>query len=194
MHKRPKIFLIGAFLPLVWALGFAVFSLVSLNMTQADGAQTSDAIIVLTGGKERIETGLRLFAAGKAQNLFISGVNPQVKKNDILAQWQGDTPLPVCCITIGQEAVTTLGNAQETAAWIRTQNIASIHLVTSHYHMIRALQEFRALMPELEIAVYPIAPPPESYESQKLWRILFEEYHKYLYRAVQLTLMKVFSV
>ena len=69
--------LIGVLLVL-WLGGFAWF-LGSSLWVSIDRASPTDAIVVLTGGKSRLETGLELLAAGKAGKLFVSGVNPAVQ-------------------------------------------------------------------------------------------------------------------
>ena len=67
-------------LPLL--IGFFWF-VENLPEATADASET-DAIVVLTGGSERLSTGLALLDSGKARRLFVSGVNARVEVADLL--------------------------------------------------------------------------------------------------------------
>lgn len=180
-----------ALLLTLWMAGFSLFISSSLNIRPSETTAQSDSIIVLTGGKMRIEEGLKLFSLGKAPELFITGVHPDSTLADITARYDGEAPLPACCITIEQEAVTTIGNAAHTVPWIQKKNMTQAHLVTSNYHFMRAKLEFQALMPELDIVPHTVEPPAGSYEDRIFWQLMMEEYHKYLFRYTQLMLKGV---
>ena len=173
---------------LIWLIGYGAFVLNILSKTH-DTYQNPDAIIVLTGGNNRIATGLQLFSEKKAPKLFITGVNASVSDTDINALWTGDTPLP-CCIEMGREATTTRENAIETKDWIEKNNIKSIILVTSDYHTDRALQEFRALIPHIAIHKHPVKEQKYSLKHLNFWKLTFSEYNKLIFRKVILTLVK----
>ena len=181
-----RFFLVGLFAVLVWLTGFAAFAFYALSAPIPELNRTSDAIIVLTGGTDRIEDGLELFATGKASHLFISGVHPDVKKAEILAKWSGETALPPCCWELGRTATTTYENAQESRDWARDNDITSIVLVTSNYHMPRAMLEFNAVLPDVDIVPYAIEQSDLDQKEKRIWFLLFEEYHKLLLRWLQL--------
>ena len=63
---------------LVWLGGFAWF-VVSSYLIRDDPSSSTDAIVVLTGGRQRLETGLELLAAGKAKKLFISDGSSRIR-------------------------------------------------------------------------------------------------------------------
>ena len=168
-----------------WVIGFGVFFGFAMAPPQEQYRQT-DAIIVLTGGANRIQEGLSLFAQKKSRNLFISGVNKDVTKPEFLVLWTGSTALPACCVTLGYEATSTLENAIETQGWVRENNIKTIRLVTGNYHMARALLELRASLPDVKIYMHPVWQPDLSLNDQRFWVLLLMEYHKSLYRALQL--------
>lgn len=136
----------------------------------------ADAIIVLTGGTKRIEVAVKLLEQKKAGFLFISGVNPDVKAKEFLPQSNDE----LCCIFLGYKASDTKENAHETREWISEQNIETIRLVTSNYHMMRAMLEFRKIMPNLEIIPHPVRPDGFNVWDQKFWPIIFSEYNKTL--------------
>lgn len=186
MPLSKRLYLAFLCLAFLWLAGFAIFSFGALNADKGTEALTADAIIVLTGGADRVEEGLSLFAAGKANHLFISGVHPDVKKHEIEALWTGEAQLPRCCITIGRKATTTIENAAESTKWVRENGIQSIFLVTSNYHMARAKLELRDSMPGLEIYPYPVAQSNLTRQEKRLWALFFSEYHKFLLRRLQL--------
>jgi uncharacterized SAM-binding protein YcdF (DUF218 family) len=144
----------------------------------------TDAIVVLTGGSERLDTGLRLLAEGFAAKVFVSGVARGVDIATLhrLARRQPDEL--ACCIAIGYRADNTAGNARETSAWMREQGYASLRLVTAGYHMPRSLLEFRRAMAGLVIIPHPVFPPRFKRARWWLWpgtaSLLTSEYSKYL--------------
>ena len=186
MHIIKKIILGIALLFTLWILGFVAFSLSALISGQQGKDETTDAIVALTGGQNRIQEALDLFAQGKASHLFISGVFKDVRKRDITGLWEGEHALPTCGITLGYEATTTEQNAQETREWIIKEDYQSIRLVTGNYHMARSLLELRHAMPGIDIYAHPVKQPNLGVFSKRFWELVFTEYHKYLYRRVQL--------
>src|SRR3954452_13481156 len=105
------------FLLAVWLGGFVWFVGSSL-WVKIDHAASTDAIVVLTGGKMRLETGLELLQAGKAAKLFVSGVNPAVDRETLLRAFGQVAQREACCIVLGHAANNTVGNALETALWM----------------------------------------------------------------------------
>jgi uncharacterized SAM-binding protein YcdF (DUF218 family) len=77
---RLAIIIVAVLLPIV--IGFIRFAS-NLPQPSADQSRT-DAIVVLTGGGDRISTGLALLEAGKAERLFVSGVHPGVGVAELL--------------------------------------------------------------------------------------------------------------
>lgn len=143
---------------LAWVAGLLWFAS-EIPAKVADTTTHTDAIVVLTGGAERIETGLALLDEGLADHLFVSGVGEQVKTGDLLPRTPTLRADVREKITVGTAANNTPGNALETAAWARTMNIHSIRLVTASYHMRRSLLEFHAAMPAIAIVPHAVFPP-----------------------------------
>jgi len=175
----------GAALFLLWAVGFILFA---ARPAPENESRSTDAIVVLTGGRLRLQSGIDLLRAGKGRKLFISGVNQQVDLDELLhisgnasdeaAYWAA------CCVVLGHEADNTLGNAQETARWMRGQGFHNLRLVTAWYHMPRSLLEFERAMPDIEIVAHPVFPEQVKSERWWAWRgtamLLMNEYAKYL--------------
>jgi len=148
-----------------------------------------EAIVVLTGGSDRLTTGLDLLKADKGRKLLVSGVYPGLRLDTILARQSVEQRLRDCCIALGHSAADTVGNAEETHQWMRTENFHSLRLVTAHYHMPRSLLIFRAFMPDAQIIPHPVA--PETVRLDAWWQnggtamLLAREYHKYLLAALR---------
>ncbi len=177
---------------LLWLGGYGVFAGKVSALSASNTPKTTDAIIVLTGGNGRIEHGVALYRAHKAKHLFISGVNPQVDVREMSKTWADEGSLPECCITLGHEAVNTRGNATESGLWMKKNNLSSARLVTSSYHMPRAMLEFRHTLPDAILVPYPVV--PENYSSWRggFWTITMGEYNKTIltWLRLKLTLQK----
>jgi uncharacterized SAM-binding protein YcdF (DUF218 family) len=175
----------------LWLAGFVWFVVGSLSPGDDPTAQT-DAIVVLTGGRLRLETGVDLFGEGKARKLFISGVNHRVDRGALMRVFAPIADRARCCIVLGHDADDTFGNARETASWMREQGFASLRLVTSWYHMRRSLLEFHRAMPEIRVVASPVfAERDEGEGGAEAWlaaaALTVGEYDKFL--AVRLRLM-----
>lgn len=176
-------------LVLIWALGFIWFAANVVTMKPEYMDEKTDAIIVLTGGDKRVNEGLDLLANGKADKLFISGVNQQVKPEELVALWPGNKEKVLCCITLGYNAEDTGDNAMESDEWIGANNIKSIRLVTSNYHMARSGLIFHQKMPTLEIYRHPVVPADFDPWGSQFWPFAFEEYNKFLLTWLRLDLL-----
>ncbi|MFM8615734.1 MAG: YdcF family protein, partial [Alphaproteobacteria bacterium] len=124
--KLRRLSLLALALLLLWLGGFIWF-LRAVQETAAD-VGAADAIVVLTGGTERVETGFRLLEEGAAPRLFVSGVHPESRLAD-LARGAGVDPAKLTGrVELGHAAASTRGNAVEIAAWAKQRNVASIRL------------------------------------------------------------------
>jgi uncharacterized SAM-binding protein YcdF (DUF218 family) len=181
-----KVLVVVAVLILPIVIGFVHF-VGALPPPTTDMSQT-DAIVVLTGGGDRIPAALTLLEEGKAKKLFVSGVHRGVDVNDLLRidrnQSQKPDPSLAGRIDLGDTAADTFGNSVESVAWMRANSFKSMRLVTADYHMRRALIEFRMEAPDLIIVPNPIH--PASIGDGRWWRdratfsLLLGEYAKYL--------------
>lgn len=167
---------------LCWVGGFIAFI---NNLPNSISAIKTDAVIVLTGGSSRVAEGFKILEQKLANILFISGVGQDVKVNELLTLYKQD---PTSKVEIGKKALNTTGNALEAKDWIDKNNIRSIRLVTSNYHLPRSLLEFHKTMPNLTIIPHPVVPPimQKSYWwlNPKLDIMLFNEYNHYLISAI----------
>ncbi|MDP6351271.1 MAG: YdcF family protein [Alphaproteobacteria bacterium] len=166
-----------------WLAGLADFADSVAKEPQPPLTRT-DAIVVLTGGSERIATGLGLLRDGHARKLFISGVYRGVDVSRLLHAAEQAGQQFADRITLGHTADDTLGNARETATWMAEQGFESVRLVTAAYHMPRSLIEFRHAMPGIELVPHPVFPPNVRLDDWWRWPgttvLLASEYTKYL--------------
>ena len=164
--------------------GVALFATHIGQMTTPENPPEADAIIVLTGGQARLDAALELLKSGKGERLLISGVNPSTSSATLQAATGGDKALFSCCVDIDHAALDTIGNAEESAKWVRTHDYNRVLLVTNNYHMPRSLLEVGRLLDREELAPYPVV---NSKLDNGGWivqpdvlRVLFTEYNKYL--------------
>jgi uncharacterized SAM-binding protein YcdF (DUF218 family) len=164
-----------ALFAIAYALGLAGFI---LTLPREAALRSADGIVVLTGGRGRLQQGLTHLKAGRAKRLLVSGVDQTVRRNEFEIAYHVPTKLSACCIDLGKDAVDTISNAQETAAWVKKNKFNSVILVTTDWHMRRAQFEMeRALGGEVRV----IGDAVKS--DARLWT-LFKEYNKYLARRI----------
>ena len=165
-----------------WAMGLAWFA-GEMPAAPATEVPPTDAVVVLTGGSRRLAAGLDLLARGEVKKLLISGVHPDVVKAEIAGGDPRLRALAECCVALGYEATDTVGNAVETAGWMRREGFTSLTLVTATYHMPRSLAEFRRALPEARVVPFPVF--PETFKRDGWWHwpgsaaLVVIEYHKY---------------
>jgi len=154
---------------LIWALGFLWFT---VSLPQPADDLSTDAVIVPTGGPGRIAQGLSVLDAGLANRMLVTGVDPEVTPGEFAAQFEVEEQQMDCCVTLGFRAVDTRTNATETADWVRQNEIRSLRLVTTDWHMRRAAGELGRTLPAGVDVVRDAVPSEPSLAS------LFLEYHK----------------
>lgn len=158
-------------LVLVWALGFLWFTVFLPSPAEQE---TTDAVIVPTGGAGRIAQGLNVLDQGFARIMFVSGVDPEVTREEFAIEFEVEPEVMECCVTLGFAAVDTRSNAAETAQWVADNKISSLRLVTTDWHMRRAASELDRTLPDGVTVIRDAVPSQPSLAS------LFLEYHKLL--------------
>ncbi|WP_420839944.1 YdcF family protein [Allorhizobium sonneratiae] len=116
----------------------------------------ADAIVVLTGGYQRIDQAVDLLRRGAGKRLLISGVHPTTTPAQIRRMTQSSADLFACCVDMGYEAIDTIGNANETERWIHDKGYKSVLVVTSNYHIERSLMELRRIDHQTHFIPYPV--------------------------------------
>ncbi len=180
-----------AALALIW-LGGLIYFIQSLPRPGPDDTQATDAIVVLTGGAERLEAGLALLGAERGQRLLISGVDRATTARDLQNRADNAAAKFACCVDLGHEAPDTVGNALETALWVREHGFTSLRLVTASYHMPRSLLLFQETMPAVRVVPNPVF--SSNVDVEGWWhrpysaRVLANEFTKYLLSLLKIRL------
>lgn len=142
----------------------------------------ADAIVVLTGGPDRIAEAVRLLTERHAGHLLISGVNEQTDEDDLVRTVPALQKFLACCVTIDRDALNTRDNALQTLAWTKQNNFRSIILVTAHAHLPRALFELRVSGgADLQVSPWRVGGPsnPEDWwRDTNTLRAMVTEYTK----------------
>ncbi|MFY7958767.1 MAG: YdcF family protein [Elsteraceae bacterium] len=161
-----------------------------LPMEPAERERKTDAIVVLTGGSERVRTGFQLLAEGLAPRLFFSGVGKDVEARALAGADLVDPSKLACCVALGRAAADTAGNATETAGYAAGIGLRSIRLVTASYHMPRSLLQFRHALPQVQITPHPVFPAGFKHVDWWQWPgsagLVAGEYVKWRYAWISL--------
>jgi uncharacterized SAM-binding protein YcdF (DUF218 family) len=164
-------------------IGFVGF-VAQLHGTEAKPAGTADGIVVLTGGSSRVSDAMELLAGGYGKRLLISGVHPTNDASDISRSLTDNQSLLSCCVDLDRSAVNTRSNASETRRWAHERGFKSLIVVTSNYHMPRAIVELTHAMPEIRLIPYAVV--GDKWREEPWWtsgatvRLLLSEYVKYV--------------
>jgi uncharacterized SAM-binding protein YcdF (DUF218 family) len=173
------------------AIGFVGF-LSQLRTGELKPAKNADGIVVLTGGSSRVSDAMELLAGGYGKRLLISGVHPTNGTSDISRSLPDSQGLLGCCVDLDRSAVNTRSNAVETRRWARERGFKSLIVVTSNYHMPRAIVELSHEMPEIELI--PFAVIGDKWRDEPWWtsgttlRLLLSEYAKYVAAEIRVRL------
>lgn len=164
---------------IAWCGGFLWF-LLNTYMPSVPPVR-ADGIVVLTGGEDRLATAFQMLNEGRADQLLVSGVPQTVSLRDMERSAHLARPPAASQITLGHQAQTTVGNADETSGWVEAHHIRTLIVVTAGYHMPRALLELSRAMPA--VTLYPMRVQPTAiYDGFRphVWRLLVSEYTKWL--------------
>lgn len=173
------------------AIGFVGF-LSQLRGAEITPDRKADGIVVLTGGSSRVSDAMELLAAGYGKRLLISGVHPTNAASDISRSLPDNQSLLRCCVDLDRSAVNTRSNAAEARRWAHERGFKSLIVVTSNYHMPRAILELSHAMPD--IALIPFAVVGDKWRDEPWWtsgatlRLLLSEYAKYVAAEVRVRL------
>lgn len=144
-------------LAVAWTIGFWFFLREVSRAPAPDEPLKADAVVVYTGlGGPRIKAAMDLMGKGVGERLLISGVNADISREQLAALWTGPPETFDCCVDLGWEAQTTVGNAREVRDWAKSHEFESLVLVTSDYHMPRALIETREALPEIALTAFRV--------------------------------------
>jgi uncharacterized SAM-binding protein YcdF (DUF218 family) len=189
--RRIKSFAIRLALLCGIAVVFGFFAFIWLLPSQEIALdRKADGIVVLTGGTSRVTDGLELLASGHGKRLLITGVNPGTTTGDIGRQVANYGRFLTCCVDLDYSALNTLGNAVQTRRWALDRGFHSLIIVTSAYHMPRALAEIAHQLPDVTLIPFPVV--SDRLRIEPWWsngdttRLVLSEYFKYLFAHLRM--------
>jgi len=152
----------------------------------------ADGIVALTGAAGRIPDAIELLATERGKRLLITGVHRATSSREIARITPLYSKYFSCCIDLDRSALNTFGNALETRRWARENNFNSLIVVTSNWHMPRAMAELAHQLPDVTLIAYPVI--SEKVKTEPWWsntdtaRLLLAEYSKYLFALMRMRL------
>jgi uncharacterized SAM-binding protein YcdF (DUF218 family) len=173
--------------------GFAWFAS-RLPSEEVHLSQDADGIVVLTGGSSRVTDALELLASGRSKRLLITGVNPGTTTGEIARQMPDFARDLACCVDLDYSAQNTLGNAVGTRRWAVDRGFHSLIIVTSTYHMPRAMAELANQLPDATLIPFPVL--SDKLRVEPWWsnsattRLVLSEYLKFLYAKLRMRIDK----
>ena len=171
--------------------GFCWFVL-SIPSEEVTLDRNADGIVVLTGAAARIPDAIELLSAQRGKRLLISGVHRDTRAREIARLTPLYSKFFTCCIDLDRSALNTFGNAIEAKRWARQHNFNSLIVVTSNWHMPRAMAELAHQLPDVTLISFPVISP--KIKDEPWWsnldtaRLLFAEYLKYLFALTRMRL------
>ena len=165
------------------AVGFGWF-IVNIAGDEVTLDTKADGIVALTGAAARIPDAIELLATDRGKRLLITGVHRATSSKEIARLTPLYSKYFTCCIDLDRSALNTFGNALETKRWARAHNFNSLIVVTSNWHMPRAMAELAHQLPDVTLVAYPVI--SEKVKTEPWWsnldtaRFLFAEYLKYV--------------
>jgi uncharacterized SAM-binding protein YcdF (DUF218 family) len=156
--------------------------------------RNADGIVALTGGASRIADAIELLALGRGKRLLISGVNRATSSKEISRLNPEFERWVRCCVDFDR-SLNTLGNAVETRRWAESRGFRSLIVVTSNYHMPRALAELSHQLPEVSLVPFPVV--TDRQRADPWWaggataRLMLTEYAKYVFAKLRMGLHPV---
>jgi uncharacterized SAM-binding protein YcdF (DUF218 family) len=163
--------------------GFFWF-VMSIPSEEVQLTRQADGIVVLTGAAARIPDAVELLADERAKRLLITGVYRATSSREIGRITPLYSKYFSCCIDLDRSALNTYGNALQARRWAHEHNFMSLIVVTSNWHMPRAMAELAHQLPDVKLIAYPVI--SARVKNDPWWsdlataRLLLAEYLKYL--------------
>jgi uncharacterized SAM-binding protein YcdF (DUF218 family) len=183
-------FVLCASAALLIGLGFVWF-IWHVPAEEVSLERDADGIVALTGGASRITDAIELLASGRGKRLLISGANRATNSNEISRLNPEFERWVRCCVDFDR-SLNTLGNAVETQRWAERRGFRSLIIVTSNYHMPRALAEIAHQLPDVVLVPFPVV--TDRQRTERWWghwvttRRMFIEYVKYVFAKARMAL------
>jgi hypothetical protein len=168
------------------AWGFVCF-LRGIHRLERLPLEQADAIVAFSGDPERLRQAVNLLAKGYGRRLLITGPNKRIV---MALLWALEPDLFACCVELDPSSRNTIGDADATRRWATHNGFASMIVVTSNYHLPRAMLELDHALPRIRKLPYAVsgglAEPNIWLGSPAPPGLLALEYAKYIVRRAWL--------
>jgi len=173
-----------ALVALTWGFVSFVRGIYRLELLPIERA---DAIVAFSGDPERLRKAVGLLAKGYGRRLLITGPNKRI----VMARLRALEPdLFACCVELDPASRNTVGDADSARRWAAQNGFTSVIVVTSNYHLPRAMLELDHALPRIRKLPYAVsgglAEPNQWLGSPAPPGLLVLEYAKYLVRRAWL--------
>ena len=187
---------------ILWFIGLFNYKENIVSLKKSSFVEPNN-IVILTGGSNRIKDGFKIInnfnkSDLKSIKLLISGTGKGFTKlsiNKILSKNNDFYSFIKCCVELDSRSKNTYSNAIQTKIWVTKNNINQFVLITSNYHIPRALLEFREQMPNIKIFAYPIYPTKHEIKqwiySFETFALVFIEYSKFQLAKLRIKVKKI---
>src|SRR5215471_7186095 len=134
---------------------------------------------------------IELLASGRGKRLLISGPYRATNSKEISRLNPEFERWVRCCVDFDR-SLNTLGNAIETKRWAERRGFRSLIVVTSNYHMPRALAEIAHQLPNVALVPFPVV--TDRQRAERWWasgasaRRMVTEYVKYVFAKLRMGL------
>jgi len=127
---------------------------------EVENCQVADAVIAVSGGDTtaRAQSAIELYKNGWANGIIFSGAaaDPKSQSNAVaMRDLAVKSGVSKEAIVIDEKSKNTRENAANVAEILNKNNIKTVILTTSPYHMRRVLWEFERAAPEVEFRSRP---------------------------------------
>ncbi|MGH9219299.1 MAG: YdcF family protein, partial [Vicinamibacterales bacterium] len=157
--------LVAAYI-LIFQTGFVWWAAEPLKISQ--GPRSADAIVVFAGGagesgqagggyQERVKQAVDLYAGGYASHMiFSTGFVFAFAEGEIMRSLAEANGVPPEAIVLETEARNTFENVARSREILIEKGWRRVLLVSSPYHMRRAVLTWRKVAPEIEVVATPV--------------------------------------
>jgi hypothetical protein len=173
-----------ALVPLIW--GFIAFVRGIHELERP--VERADAIVALSGDPERLWKAVSLLAEGYAGRLLITGPNKRIVISRLVSL---QPVLFASRVDIDPLPRNTIGDADAARRWVNKHGFASMIVVSSNYHMPRAMLELDHALPHVRKLPHPVVGgifgPNRWLGTPAPLGLLASEYAKYMVRRLQMS-------
>lgn len=155
----------------VWVVREPVLQGAGDFLVVEDPIQPADAAIAVSGnGRERVETAAALVRQGAARWLILSGGPPGLPGSAVeLVRYAREAGADPEIVLADDGATSTVGNAERSAAVMEARGLRSAILVTSPYHMRRAILIFRSVFGPRGLSVRAFPARQAFFDPHRWW-------------------------